>query len=75
MRPLPGQSGLSCGGDSQTGPRLANEDRTIATDLQDYGSAHAWGRLPGGCHSQQTKNLRLLCATIATAKEWELIEL
>lgn len=35
VRPLPGQSGLSCGGDSQQGPRLANEDRTIATDLQD----------------------------------------
>ena len=35
VRPLPGQSGLSCGGDSQTGPRLANEDRTIATDLQE----------------------------------------
>ncbi|CAK9090963.1 unnamed protein product [Durusdinium trenchii] len=35
VRPLPHQSGLSCGGDSQMGPRLANEDRTIATDLQD----------------------------------------
>ena len=47
VRPLPGQSGLSCGGDSQTGPRLANEDRTIATDLQDYGSARAWGGFEG----------------------------
>ncbi|CAJ1413428.1 unnamed protein product, partial [Effrenium voratum] len=35
IRPLHGQSGLSCGGDSQKGARMANEDRTIATDLQD----------------------------------------
>lgn len=51
VRPLPGQSGLSCGGDSQQGARLANEDRTIATDLQDlkwtwgsWGSGHAGHR-------------------------------
>ena len=35
VRPLPNQVGLSCGGDSQAGQKLVNEDRTIATDLQD----------------------------------------
>ncbi|CAE7443633.1 unnamed protein product, partial [Symbiodinium necroappetens] len=35
VRPLPNQVGLSCGGDSQAGQKLVNEDRTIATDLQE----------------------------------------
>ena len=67
VRPLPGQSGLSCGGDSQTGPRLANEDRTIATDLQDYGSARAWGGFEGLSF--------VVFGTIATERKEDLIDL
>ncbi|CAK0836678.1 unnamed protein product, partial [Prorocentrum cordatum] len=50
VRPIPGQVGLSCGGDSQAGRRPANEDRTVAVDLQERWEAsqhdeHAQPRL------------------------------
>merc|ERR1719161_2770633 len=35
VRPLDGQLGLSCGGDSNFGNRSENEDRTFAADLQE----------------------------------------
>eukprot|EP00929_Paragymnodinium_shiwhaense_P051034 TRINITY_DN2568_c0_g1_i1.p1 TRINITY_DN2568_c0_g1~~TRINITY_DN2568_c0_g1_i1.p1 ORF type:complete len:910 (+),score=242.11 TRINITY_DN2568_c0_g1_i1:200-2929(+) len=35
VRPLDGQVGLSCGGESNAGARAVNEDRTIAVDLHE----------------------------------------
>eukprot|EP00933_Yihiella_yeosuensis_P071647 TRINITY_DN79880_c0_g1_i1.p1 TRINITY_DN79880_c0_g1~~TRINITY_DN79880_c0_g1_i1.p1 ORF type:complete len:755 (-),score=202.20 TRINITY_DN79880_c0_g1_i1:24-2288(-) len=46
VKPTDGQVGLSCGGDSQIGQRLGNEDRTMATDLQE-GLGHMVGIFDG----------------------------
>lgn len=46
VRPLDGQTGLSCGGDSQIGYCTANEDRTVATDLPE-GLGHMVGIFDG----------------------------
>jgi len=46
VRPLDGQVGLSCGGDSQIGLRELNEDRTVALDLPD-GLGHMVGVFDG----------------------------
>lgn len=46
VAPLEGQVGLSCGGDSLSGQRAANEDRTIAVDLPE-GLGHMVGIFDG----------------------------
>jgi len=46
VKPLEGQVGLSCGGDTQAGHRALNEDRTVALDLPE-GLGHMVGVFDG----------------------------